>query len=53
MSSSQALIISIIKDPILLVVIIPVFLLFFLFIMIIGSIPDAVNDLKKNDDDMV
>jgi hypothetical protein len=50
MSSNQQLINSVIESPILLVVIIPIFLLFFLFKMLFISIPDAVNDLKKSDD---
>jgi len=43
----------IIKDPILLVVIVPVVLLFFLFKMVIVSAFGAIGDLKKSDDDMV
>ena len=50
MSSTQQLINLVIESPILLVVIIPIFLLFFLFKMLFISIPDAVNDLKKSND---
>ena len=50
MSSTQQLINSVIESPILLVVIIPIFLLFFLFKMLFISIPDAISDLKKSDD---
>jgi len=51
MSSSDIhLINSIIESPVLLVIIVVVYLLFFLLKKIIVSVPDAVDDLKKNDD---
>jgi hypothetical protein len=39
----------VIESPVLLVVIIPAFLLLFLFTKVLVSIPDAVNDLKNKD----
>jgi len=49
-SSTQQLINLVIESPILLVVIIPIFLLFFLFKMLLGSVPDAIDDFKKSND---
>ena len=50
MSLNNSLFNAVIESPILLVVIIPVLLLFFLFKMIMVSIPDAVKDIKGNKD---
>ena len=41
------------KKPVPLVIIAPVYFLYFLVKQIIVSVPDAVNDFKKKDDDVV
>lgn len=38
------------KKPVLLVIIAPVYFLYFLVKQIIVSVPDTVNDFKKKDD---
>ena len=53
MSLNNSLFNAVIESPILLVVFIVILLLFFLLKMILVSVPDAIDDFKKNDDDMV
>jgi hypothetical protein len=51
MSSNARIFADIIEEPIALVVIIPVALLLFLLKQILFSVPDAINDFKKSDDE--
>jgi len=51
MSSDARILAYIIEEPIALVVIIPVVLLLFLLKQILFSLPDAVNDFKKSDNE--
>ena len=50
-SFSTQLIKMVAKKPALFVIIAPVYFLYFLVRKIIVSVPDAVNDFKKKDDE--
>ena len=49
-SFTTQLINTVAKEPALLVIIVPVYFLYFLVKHTIASVPDAVKDFKKKDD---